>query len=119
MRNLYLRLLIVVAVLAIGVTLLGLDLARDLRVFDISPNPMDYYTNITLSFNNRVTTEIYIENNDGQIIKTLFSGVVEKGISLYWDRFDDNGENAPSGRYQVVVNYNTRYTSTKKTLILR
>ena len=90
-----------------------------LQVFEIRPNPMGNYTVITLNFDQAVNVSVYIEEQGGSIVKTLYSGVIEKGVSFTWDRISDYGYYATSGLYSVIVSYEGRYTSTKKTLILK
>ena len=90
-----------------------------LQAFDISPNPMGNYTYVTLEFDRASNVYVYIEEQGGAIVKTLYNGVVNRGVSLSWDRITDSGYYATSGLYSVVVVYEGRYTSTKKTLILK
>lgn len=90
-----------------------------LQAFDISPNPMGNYTIVTLEFDHASNVYVYIEEQGGAIVKTLYNGVVNRGVSLSWDRITDCGYYATSGLYSVVVVYEGRYTSTKKTLILK
>ncbi|HRY83084.1 MAG TPA: hypothetical protein P5533_00455 [Candidatus Cloacimonadota bacterium] len=107
----------------IGIMLLAGSLSAKssqlLQVFEISPNPMGSYTVVSLEFQQDVNVCVYIEEQGGAIVKTLFNGVVGKGINLTWDRITDSGYYATNGLYSVVVAYEGRYTSTKKTLILK
>ncbi len=96
--------------------------ARSAEVLDqitINPNPMDKYTVITLSFNSPASIGVNVETETGQIVKTLYWGPADNQISLTWNRIGDDGNYVPSGKYLVVVNHQGRYTSTKKTLILK
>lgn len=86
----------------------------------INPNPMEKQTTITVVFNQSVRADVVIEAEDGTVIKTLFSGNMQAGrYEFVWNRLSNSGELVPNGRYNVSVNYETRYTSTKKTLILK
>ena len=93
--------------------------AENLLNFDISPNPMGKYCEITLEFAEETPITLTIMNEREEVIRTLFSGTVYKSMSLTWERDDALGNIAPSGTYFVVVNCQSRYTSIKKTLILK
>lgn len=56
---------------------------------------------------------------DGKVIRDIYSGLVGKDITLYWERTDNWGNYVPDGEYFVVLGFSTRYTSLKKTLILK
>jgi flagellar hook assembly protein FlgD len=86
----------------------------------INPNPMEKNTTITITLVQAVRAEIVIESQDGSIVKTFLSGNLNAGTySYYWNRVGDGGEYVPNGKYNLSINYETRYTSTKKTLILK
>lgn len=85
----------------------------------IYPNPMDKYCDITISFFQPVPTLVTIQNHAGEIVKTLYSGQSMELLQFTWDRVCDDGSIAPNGKYAVTVSYQGRYTSTKKTLILK
>jgi len=90
------------------------------NIISINPNPVEKCTVISVTFIERSRADIIIETLDGSLIKTLFSGNLEPGVYEYfWARIGNNGSYVPEGRYYVTVNYETRYTSTKKTLILK
>ncbi|PKN78530.1 MAG: hypothetical protein CVU48_08120 [Candidatus Cloacimonetes bacterium HGW-Cloacimonetes-1] len=90
-----------------------------IRTLSISPNPMEKYTEICIDFNMPCDVTIYIEDGVGNVVRYLYDGVVGKEMVLNWNRIGDDGNYAPAGKYSVVVNYSSRYTSTKKTLILK
>lgn len=92
---------------------------ENLLNFDISPNPMEKYCKINLDFANEAYISLVIMNNQEEVIKTLYTGPVYKNLSLTWEREDVYGNYVPGGTYHVVVKYESRYTSTKKTLILK
>lgn len=110
--------LIAVCVLLMGVYALCAQHSL-VPVINISPNPMDKFTTITVQINSNLDLGINIESEDGRVIKTLFWGQSAKDVILTWDRIGDDGTVTPNGTYEVVVNYAGRYTSTKKTLILK
>jgi flagellar hook assembly protein FlgD len=86
----------------------------------IDPNPVFKSTLITLTFIQTVDVDIVIENENGEVIKTLYSGEITAGVYQYpWDRIGDNGTYTPEGEYNLSVNYEMKFTSTKKTIILK
>ncbi|MDI3503323.1 MAG: hypothetical protein PWP64_259 [Candidatus Cloacimonadota bacterium] len=91
----------------------------NLITFNITPNPMDKRCNIELEFRVETAITLTIMNQEHEIIKTIYSGPVNKSASFTWEREDAMGQYVPAGTYIVVVNYLNRYTSTKKTLILK
>ena len=94
----------------------GTELIRDIS---ISPNPMEKYTEIRVDFNVPCDVSIYIEDGSGNVVRSLYDGVVGKELVIGWDRIGEDGNCVANGKYSVVVNYGSRYTSTKKTLILK
>lgn len=118
MKNLRLKLIATVALLVLVVGLSGLKVAF-LRTFDIVPNPMEQMCQISISVDQPMTLNVQIEDGKGRVVKNLHYGYVVKGVSLFWDRIDNNGRYTPNGTYKVVVSTNDRYTSTLKTLILK
>jgi len=91
----------------------------NLLVFEVSPNPMDRRCNISLQFRAETAITLTIINEAQEVVKTIYSGPINKSASFTWERDDALGNFAPAGKYFVVVNYLNRYTSTKKTLILK
>lgn len=86
----------------------------------INPNPMDKSTLISITFNQKIRADIVIETLDGMVVKTINSSNFDIGTyEFFWNRLDDNGEFVPAGEYSVSVNYDIKYTSTKKTIILK
>lgn len=102
---------------------LGMLYARgksDFIQVDMNPNPMEKSTMITVSVELDLRVEVVIETLDGMVIKNIYSGELQAGHhEFFWNRLDFNGQIVPEGTYNVSVNHNTRYTSTKKTLILK
>jgi flagellar hook assembly protein FlgD len=93
--------------------------AQNLLSFDISPNPMDSACEISVEFVDSTAITLVIMNERGQTVKTIYSGPVHKNATFKWERDDAAGNWVPSGTYLAVINYQSRYTSTKKTLILK
>ncbi len=85
----------------------------------ITPNPMDKFCEITVQVTQPASLGINIEDFQGNVIKSLYWGSTNKDVRLAWNRYDDNGNYVASGTYFLVINYSGRYTSTKKTLILK
>jgi len=114
--NIKFTLLIVISVLTGILAATSHDLIQN---FQISPNPMDRVVHIALSFKEPVNVSVRIVDANESSVKNLFVGDVNRDLLLSWNRIGDNGFLLPSGRYEVVVSFQSRYTSTKKTLILR
>lgn len=85
----------------------------------IVPNPMDKYCTVSVYLNQEANLGVNIEDSRGNVIKTLYWGPANKMVQFSWNRISDTGETVPKGTYYVVVNYSGRYTSIKKTLILK
>ncbi len=105
----------------LGILMLTALSAKDKSALDsiqISPNPMTKYTEITLVFGQITPLNVTIQTASGAVVKTLYSGQSEEVIILPWDRCGNDGSYTPTGEYYVVV-AEGRYTSTKKTLILK
>lgn len=100
---------------------LGLS-AREAKSMDeiyISPNPMLKLTTIYLNFDSPISVNVNVINEHGINIKNIYSGYCGKQSSFIWERDDNQGNFVPSGTYYVTVSSNSRYTSIKKTLILK
>lgn len=93
--------------------------AEYLRSFEITPNPMEKDTYITLDFAQPTSITLVVETLQGELITTVFSGVINKNETFRWERRNPAGQMIPAGDYFVTIHYGTRYTSTKKTLILK
>lgn len=105
----------------LGIMMLGVLFAKEgeaLKEIQATPHPVERYTDIIFVFNKQVPVQISIQNNFGEVIKSLYSGTSDFNFKIHWDRIDDNGNYVPAGTYYVVVTH-ARYTSTKKTLILK
>ncbi|MBP7205220.1 MAG: hypothetical protein KBA54_01740 [Candidatus Cloacimonetes bacterium] len=105
----------------IGIMMLSALSAQETRAtktIEISPNPMTQFAEITVVLGYRAEIRVTIENSARQVVKTLFTGSADQNLVLRWEGTDEDGKLAPVGEYEVVV-YQGRYTSTKKTLILK
>lgn len=111
--------LIIIGILLICAGMLSAQLKTVETVIDISPNPMDKFTSIAVRISEVMNVSVNVETDTGVVIKSLFWGHINESINLTWDRYANDGSVVPAGKYYVVVNYPTRYTSTKKTLILK
>jgi len=86
----------------------------------INPNPMERSTTIGITFYEGVKVSVVIETLTGVAVKNLFYGDLASGTyEFHWTRLDNNGLFVPKGTYNLAIYYDTRYTSTKKTLILK
>lgn len=114
------RLFAVVSMLVVLIGSVYAAISVEQSIINIDPNPMDKSTTITVTFAVRVTAEILIETESGILVKTLYTGNLDSGVyEFFWNRMSDEGAYVPNGKYSVTVNYDYRYTSTKKTLILK
>lgn len=92
---------------------------KEIDVFEVSPNPMYRYTVVYLNISRAMEVSVRVEDERGNPVKTIFEGFCDKNCSFTWLRDLDDGTYAPDGTYYVVVSSDSRYTSTKKTLILK
>lgn len=92
---------------------------ESLLMFDISPNPMKEYCDISLEYNGDAVITILVVNEKGDIVKTVYNGPIHKTGRYRWKRDDAFGNWVQAGVYTVEIQYDSRYTSTKKTLILK
>ncbi len=89
-------------------------------IISVNPNPVYDDAVITISFSEKVVADIVIETRDGETITSFYSGEIGPGENIfYWNRTNIEGEYVPDGTYYIAVNYSARYTSTKKTIILK
>ncbi|MDD4223150.1 MAG: T9SS type A sorting domain-containing protein [Candidatus Cloacimonetes bacterium] len=105
----------------LGILMLGTLSAKDtnaLESIEINPNPMSKHTDVTLVFSQCDYISVTVQTAVGQVVKTLYTGQAQEYMVLGWNREGDDGSFTPSGSYYVVVTQG-RYTSTKKTLILK
>jgi len=92
---------------------------ENIRAFDISPNPMDDHCTIHLELSSSAYVYLRVETLEGEVVADIYSGVSSKEMNFDWDRYSNNGQYAPNGTYMVILSLDQRYTSTKKTLILK
>ncbi len=118
MRRMKVYAIVIFLTVSIGIIFAaGNTILTDLNV---APNPMDKTTTISLSIARDAIVDINVETYNGEIVKTIYTGHISTGnYEFVWNRTGDNGEYAPSGDYYLVINYDAKYTSTKKTLILK
>lgn len=114
------RIIITALMLIVLAVAIYADVDYQQNIININPNPMEKSTVITVTYTDNVRADVIIETESGVLVKTLFTGNMNAGVyEFYWDRISDDGSYVPNGRYSVNVNYEVRYTSTKKTLILK
>lgn len=110
---------VLIGIAALFAVSLAANRVAVLETFDVNPNPMYRNTFVNLVVSEPCFVSLWIEDLEGNLVKQLHSGYVMKGLRLEWNRYADSGLYAPNGTYYVVANYQGRYTSTKKTLILK
>ncbi len=119
MRKTMLTALLALALLLVA----GMVYAKNDNIlsFEVSPNPMDKECTISLVFQavNTTPISVVVETVGGDLVRDLYTGQCGKVLVLNWDRLANNGLYAPNGTYFVSVNMGNRYTSTKKTVILK
>jgi hypothetical protein len=113
------RAILVAGIMLLFAVTLVANSKNNLEYFEVGPNPMDEKCIIELSFATETAIVLTIETLRGDVIRTLYSGNVHKYSAFNWERDDAHGNWVAPGEYHVVVNYQSRYTSTKKTLILK
>ncbi len=93
----------------------------NLLSFEVSPNPMDKECTISLVSQTagNVSINLQIQTLGGELVRNIYTGQIDKTMLFNWDRLSNSGEYMPKGKYYVTLNYNNRYTSTKKTVILK
>ena len=83
------------------------------------PNPFNPETSISFSIPAEQNVELTIYNLKGQQVKTLYSGLISKGVhSLVWEGKDNNGKQVGSGLYFYKLKTNDKEIS-KKMLLLK
>lgn len=92
---------------------------KEMVSFEINPNPMDEYCNIFVGLQTPAYMYLRIETIEGEVVSDIFSGYADKEMYFTWDRYTDTGEYIPNGTYIMILSLDQRYTSTKKTLILK
>ncbi len=118
MRKQFLTALLAVLMLFATVAAFAVN-ESPLERFEITPNPMERDCTISLSFTNPQVISLQILDNNRELIYKVYSGYAGKHMNFSWDRTDLTGQLVPNGSYIVVLSYDARYTSTKKTLILK
>lgn len=95
------------------------DYTSNILKFNNFPNPFEHKTTIafTLEKGNKVDLTIYDIN--GNIIKTIFSGIIEQGEhKIEWDGCNSNGLFVCSGNYFYQLKVNNEII-TKKLIIIK
>ncbi|MDD2230643.1 MAG: FlgD immunoglobulin-like domain containing protein, partial [Candidatus Cloacimonetes bacterium] len=84
------------------------------------PNPFNPSTTISFALkNNSPALRLKIYNLKGQLVKTLFSGYLAKGVhSVVWDGKDNAGSNVSSGIYYYQIN-DGKSTQQRKMVLMK
>lgn len=114
------KLLFVALIMLMAIGLIYADVQSPVSNIIVNPNPVYKNTFIYIGFTCNLAVDIVIENEEGNVVKTLYSGFMNsRYFQTVWDRTSDNGSYLPEGIYYLSINYNFKYTSTKKTIILK
>ena len=84
------------------------------------PNPFNNRTKIRINLpsNDQVTVKIY--NTTGQLVKMLYSGILQKGKhQLIWDGTNNSGLSLPSGIYFLHVSTERNLSLTFKLIMIK
>ncbi|HQJ96584.1 MAG TPA: FlgD immunoglobulin-like domain containing protein, partial [Candidatus Cloacimonas sp.] len=93
--------------------------ALETVLYEAYPNPFNPETTISFNLSSPNLTELYIYNQKGQKVKTLFSGNLESGNHKFvWNGQDDNGNSVSSGLYFYRMK-SGKYSSTKKMILMK
>lgn len=80
---------------------LQLNQFQSIRIF---PNPFDNKLIIELTIIQKQKLDVSIYNQNGKLIRSLFSGMTSGQLSLSWDGKDNNQIQVSSGQYYCKVN---------------
>jgi flagellar hook assembly protein FlgD len=118
MRNV--KVIALVVLLSISIGFICATVNNLVSNVNIEPNPMDKTANISLSMTKNAAVRVNVETLDGEVVKTIYNGNMNIGnYEFNWNRIDNDGVMVPSGSYYLVIEFDSRYTSIKKTLILK
>lgn len=92
---------------------------KELVTFEINPNPMEEYCDIFIELQSPAYMFLHVETLEGEVVSEIYSGYADKEMHFTWDRYSSSGEYLPKGIYMAVLGWDQRYTSVKKTLILK
>lgn len=92
---------------------------ESIEVFQIIPNPMTEQCTVYLQFAEPTYISLCVITLGGEVVSDVYNGYANKEMTLEWDRYSNSGQYVPDGTYMMVLNGDQRYTSTKKTLILK
>lgn len=108
--------ILLLAVVGVGAFIKGLEI-----YLDVSPHNVQDYCEITIFSAHKVNLNVKILDPEGRNIRTLYRGIWHEKGTIPWDRTNKFGEYCSPGIYTVVASafVNSRYTSTKKTFILK
>jgi len=84
------------------------------------PNPFNNQTRIVLNLPETERVTIKIFNTNGQQVKKLFSGTLQKGIhQINWDGTNNTGLKLPSGIYFLYLSTNKHFNLTYKLIMIK
>jgi len=94
-------------------------LPDQITLFDNYPNPFNPETKIKFYLPNREWVQLDIFNINGQLVKTLYSGILPEGMhSFKWNGTSNRDIAVSSGVYLYVLRY-SHGSLTKKMILMR
>lgn len=115
------RFLIIFAALLLAVVGIG-AMIKSLQIYlEVTPDLVEDYCEVVIFTEQKVNLSVKILSPEGRHVRTLHQGAWLGKGSIPWDRINKYGEYCKPGTYTVVASafVNSRYTSTKKTFILK
>ncbi len=90
----------------------------DILLLTNKPNPFRENTSLRIYLQEEIPIEVQIFNTRGQLVKDLYSGILQKGLSnMHWNGRNNNGDICASGVY--FIRLTSRFgTQTSKVLKL-
>ncbi len=115
-------LMMLIFALLIGSLLQAGELKGERALFglNISPNPFEFETTITVYSERPSFILVMINNDQNELVKTIYCGDLSAGHHQFgWNGSNDEGEQLPSGKYTCEVTDQSKFTSVKKIIILK
>lgn len=115
------RFFIILSILLLAAIGIG-ALVKVLELYiEVNPYIVEDYCEVTVYTDQKVDLLVKIVGPDGSCVRTLYNGTWNQKGEIPWDGTDRFGERCTPGMYTAVATafVNSRYTSTKKTFILK
>ncbi|MGD9707382.1 MAG: FlgD immunoglobulin-like domain containing protein [Candidatus Delongbacteria bacterium] len=89
------------------------------KLYQNYPNPFNPTTVIRFDNSKRELTSLFIFNSNGQKVRTLYDGMLERGSRTFiWDGRNDSGSSVSSGVYYYTVS-SGKYSHTNKMMLFK